>query len=403
MSRVDAERGLESDVREAGARKGESLTLLEAVAAAQSTLAAIVESSDDALISTTLDRKVMTWNAGATALYGYEAEEVIGRNISFLVPPERTEEMAGILERLAAGEDVRHVETVRLRKDGRLVPVALSVWALRDRHGRLIGASSLAHDITERLRMRAELEEAHHATLCALEAKYQFLANTSHELRTPLTSIIGMNELLLRTDLHGKQRGMAEAVKRSAEKLLETIVEILDVSAITTGDIQLDAGDVELLPLVEEVAGLVKPSARGKGLGFACGVDDDVQPVVYGDRLRLRQMLLHLATNAVTFTDRGGIVIRASRPEHVEIPSVRFTVVDTGIGVAPRDQWRLFRLFSQVDPTDTRRFGGNGLGLALVAQLAEAMGGTVGVASSPGRGSTFWFDIPMRTRAGSAQ
>lgn len=327
MSRVDAERGLEQDVREAGARDEESRILLEAVSAAQATFAAILESSDDALISITLDRKVMTWNAGATA-------------------------MDGIL--------------------------------------------------TELLRMRAELEEAREAALRAMEAKYQFLTNTSHELRTPLTSIIGMNELLLRTDLHRDQRRMAEAVKRSAEKLLATIVEILDVSAISTGNLQLDAGEVELLPLVEEVAELVKPSARSKGLGFACGVDDDAPPVIYGDRSRLRQMLLHLATNAVTFTDRGGIVIRAGRPEHVEIPSVRFTVVDTGIGVAPRDQWRLFRMFSQIDPTDTRRFGGNGLGLALVAQLAEAMGGTVGVASSPGTGSTFWFDIPVRARKGSA-
>lgn len=246
--------------------------------------------------------------------------------------------------------------------------------------------------------MRADLEEARDTALRALQAKSQFLANTSHELRTPLTSIIGMNALLLRTDLDIDQRRMAETVKRSAEKLLETVVEILDVSALTTGDLRLHAGDVEVRPLVEEVAGSVMSSARDKRLTLSCGVDDDAPPVIYGDRARLRQMLRHLAKNAVTFTDRGGVVIRASRPEHVEAPSVRFTVVDTGIGVAPSDQWRLFRVFSQVDPTDTRRFGGNGLGLALVAQLADAMGGTVGVASSPGRGSTFWFDIPARRR-----
>lgn len=257
-------------------------------------------------------------------------------------------------------------------------------------------------DISERQQLRVELEEARDAALRALQAKSQFLANTSHELRTPLTSIIGMNELLLRTDLDRDQRMMAEAVKRGAERLLETIVRILDVSALTTGDLLLHAGDVGVRTLVEEVAESVMPSARDKGLEFTCGVDDDAPPVIYGDRVRLRQMLMHLATNAVTFTDRGGIVIRASRPEHVEAPSVRFTVVDTGIGVAPRDQWRLFRVFSQVDPTDTRRFGGNGLGLALVAQLAEAMGGTVGVASSSGRGSTFWFDIPVGRRDRSA-
>ncbi|HET7722270.1 MAG TPA: PAS domain S-box protein [Acidimicrobiales bacterium] len=370
----------------------------EVADAAQATLAAIVESSDDAIISTTLDRRVMTWNAGATALYGYEADEVIGRNISFLVPPERMEELEGVLRRIAAGKDVRHLETVRIRKDGSRVPVALAVWPVKDRAGRLIGTSSLAYDITERLQMRADLEEARDAARRALQAKSQFLANTSHELRTPLTSIIGMNALLLRTDLDDDQRTMAETVKRSAEKLLATIVEILDVSALTTGDLRLHTGAVEVRSLVEEVAELVRPSARVKGLGLACGVDEDALPVIHGDRNRLRQMLMHLATNAVTFTDRGGIVIRASRPEHVEVPSVRFTVVDTGIGVAPRDQWRLFRVFSQVDPTDTRRFGGNGLGLALVAQLAEAMGGTVGVASSPGRGSTFWFDVPVGRR-----
>jgi two-component system sensor histidine kinase/response regulator len=374
---------------------------MEVTNVAQATLAAIVESSDDAIISTTLDHDVLTWNAGATELYGYEAEEVIGRNVSFLVPPERTEEMRGILRRIAAGEDVRHVETVRVRKDGSRVPVALAVWPLRDADGRLFGAASLAHDITERLQMRADLEEARDAALRALQAKSQFLANTSHELRTPLTSIIGMNELLMRTDLDRDQQTMAEAVKRSAEKLLQTIVDILDVSALTTGDLRLHAGEIQVRPLVAEVAEVIEPSARAKGLGFTFGVDEDAPPVIHGDSIRLRQMLHHLATNAVTFTDRGGIVIRASRPEHVEIPSVRFTVVDTGIGVAPRDQWRLFRVFSQVDATDTRRFGGNGLGLALVAQLAEAMGGTVGVASSPGRGSTFWFDIPVNGRDSS--
>lgn len=376
--------------------------LLEVANAAQATLAAIVESAEDTIISTTPDGRVLTWNAGATALYGYEAEEAIGENVSFLVPPERTEEMEGILRRIAAGEHVRHLETVRIRKDGSRVPVGLAVWPVRDDDGRLIGVASLEHDITERLQMRADLEDARDAALSALQAKSQFLANTSHELRTPLTSIIGMNELLLCTELDTKQRMMAEAVKRGAEKLLGTIVEILDVSALTTGDVRLDAGAVEVRHLVEEVAESVEPRARSKGLGFASGVDDDAPPVIHGDRVRLRQMLLHLATNAVTFTDRGGIVVRASRPEHVERPSVRFTVVDTGIGVAPRDQWRLFRMFSQVDPTDTRRFGGNGLGLALVAQLAEAMGGTVGVASSPGRGSTFWFDVPVGNRDRSA-
>lgn len=364
----------------------------------QAMLAAIVESSDDAIISTRLDRTVLTWNAGATALYGYEAEEVVGNNVSVLIPADRLDEMTAILGRIAAGEVVRHIETVRIHKDGSHVPVALAVWPLKDRDGRLIGASSLAHDISERQRLRTELEEAHDAALRALQAKSQFLANTSHELRTPLTAIMGMTDLLLRTTLDDDQRQMADAVKRSAEKLLGIVVTVLDVSAVTNGNLALDLGAVEVQPLVDDVRDFVAPRALAKGLRLACTVDDDVPPTIHGDPVRLRQMLRHLSENAVKFTDRGNVAIRVGRPEGAEVSCVRFMVVDTGIGVPPRDQWRLFRVFSQVDPTDTRRFGGNGLGLALVARLAEAMEGTVGVASSAGRGSTFWFDIPVASR-----
>lgn len=247
-------------------------------------------------------------------------------------------------------------------------------------------------------RMLAELEEARDVAFEALRVKAQLLANTSHELRTPLTLIIGMADLLLCTDLDADQRMMADAVRRGAEKLLGIILEMLDVAAATAGNLELEIGEVEVRPLVDEVGHAVQPSAQAKSLAIAFGCDDDTPPLVHGDPDRIRQMLRHLATNAVKFTDRGGIAIRASRPESGEVATARFTVVDTGIGVAARDQWRLFRLFSQVDPTDTRRFGGNGLGLALVAQLADAMGGTVGVASAPGRGSTFWFDIPVGRR-----
>lgn len=177
------------------------------------------------------------------------------------------------------------------------------------------------------------------------------------------------------------------------------IDELIDASWLSTGSLHLNLGEVELRPLVRRIGELVGPSARAKDLGFKCECDSDAPPFVWGDPVRVRQMLLNLATNAVKFTDRGHVVIRADRPEGVETQSVRFTVADTGIGVAPGDQWRLFRMFSQVDGSSTRRFGGNGVGLALVARLAEAMGGTVGVASSPGRGSTFWFDLPCTAAA----
>lgn len=362
--------------------------------AARARLAAITESSHDAILSVDLEGTILTWNAGATALYGYEADEIIGESFSRLMTGDRSGELAALLARIAKGDPVRHFESVRVRKDGSLVPVAVSMWPLIE-SGRLVGASGLSHDITERQRLRAQLEEARDAALDALHAKSQFLSNISHELRTPMTVILGMTELLLLTDLDDDQRMMAETAQRRAEGLLQNMRDLLDMSAITTGDLRLDSVPVEVRPLVDDVGEFIGPAARAKGLSLLCACDDDAPAVIHGDPLRIRQMLLQLSTNAVKFTDRGRVVIRAGRPEGLEVASIRFTVVDTGIGVAPGDQWRLFRLFSQVDPSDTRRFGGTGLGLALVAQLAQAMGGTVGVASSPGRGSTFWFNIPV--------
>jgi len=341
-------------------------------------------------------------NARACDYTGLAAAELLDGRLDCLIHPD---DVAGArscwADATGTGQPLSYELRLR-RADGQFRWHALRGVPVCDDEGQivrwLVTATDIDAHISERQRMQAELEEARDMVLSALRAKWQFLANTSHELRTPLTSIMGMTDLLLRTTLDVEQRKMAEAVKRGAEKLLGTIVGILDVSAVTNGNLRLHLDDVAVRPLVEEVREFVEPSARVKGLEFACAFDDDAPPAVHGDPVRIRQMLLHLVENAVKFTDRGRVAIRVTRPEGVEVPSVRFMVADTGIGVPPRDQWRLFRVFSQVDPTDTRRFGGNGLGLALVAQLADAMGGAVGVASSSGRGSTFWFDIPVAGR-----
>lgn len=364
------------------------------VEVAQARLAAIIDSSHDAIVSVNLEGTILTWNAGATVHYGYDADEIIGQSFSRLMAGDRSQELSALLARIATGDTIQHLESVRVRKNGSLVPVEVAMWPLIE-GGRLVGASSLGHDITERQRLRAQLDEARDAALDALHAKSQFLSNVSHELRTPMTAILGMTELLLLTDLDDDQRMMAETVQRRAGGLLQNMRDLLDMSSVTAGDLRLDSVPVEVRLVVDEVGESIGPAARAKGLSLLCACDDDAPAVIHGDPLHIRQMLLQLATNAVKFTDRGRVVIRASRPEGLEVASVRFTVVDTGIGVAPGDHWRLFRLFSQVDPSETRRFGGTGLGLALVAQLAQAMGGTVGAASSPGRGSTFWFNLPV--------
>jgi PAS domain S-box-containing protein len=362
----------------------------------RSALASIVDSSGDAIYSETTDMVITSWNPAAERLFGYTATEAVGRNVALLVPLDRRAELLEHIAEIRRTRKAQNFETIRLRKDGSLLQVAVTQSPIFDSTGTVAALSVTARDISERKQMEAELTRTRDAALEGARLKSEFLANMSHEIRTPLNSIIGMTNLLLDTELTTEQREFAGDVRDGGETLLSLINEILDFSKIAAGKLVFEEIDFELTHTVEETITLVSDQVRRKGLELTVAIDPEVPQFLHGDPARLRQVLLNLLSNAVKFTKHGEISVQVNKiTENPKETILRFEVRDTGIGIPKESLHLLFQPFTQVDASTTRHFGGTGLGLSIARELVEHMGGTISVSSTPGAGSTFWFTVKL--------
>ncbi|MBP2215434.1 response regulator [Arthrobacter sp. CAN_C5] len=363
-------------------------------------LGAIVTSSSDAIFGYTPDGKIVSWNPGAERIFGYPAADTIGRDKDFFVPASARADNEAAQALVAASGEGHSFETERLRSNGSVVQVSMTISPVFT-DGVMRGMATIAQDISDRRAAETELRNAREAALEATRLKSEFLATMSHEIRTPMNGVIGLTGLLLDTPLDSTQRQYAQGVKGAGESLLLLINDILDFSKLEAGRINLEMESFDPRNLIDEVAGLLAEGARRKNLELIAYCLPEVPQHLVGDAGRIRQVLLNLLSNAVKFTAAGEIAIRVHPVDVADTHGgdhrsmIRFEVQDTGIGVEVTDHERLFESFAQADASTTRRYGGTGLGLAISRRLTEAMGGTIGVASTPGAGSTFWFTLPL--------
>ncbi len=356
-------------------------------------LSAIVDSSDDAIVSKDLTGVVTSWNKGAERIFGYAPHEIVGKSITIIIPPDRQDDEPAILQKLQRGERVEHFETQRITKDGRIIDVSLSISPVRDRTGVVIGASKIARDVTEQKRVAARAASAAAEAERQSRIKDEFLATLSHELRTPLQAILGWTQLLLSGDCEeAEQREAIDVIDRNARAQKRIIEDLLDMNRILSGKVRLDVQRVALLPLIELAIETVKPAALAKNIRLQTVLDPLAQPVS-GDPNRIQQIFWNLLSNAIKFTPSGGRVqvVLERVNSHLEI-----TVADSGMGIDPDFLPHVFERFRQADSSTTRTHGGLGLGLAIVRHLVELHGGTVRAKSvGANRGSSFIVSFPL--------
>jgi two-component system sensor histidine kinase/response regulator len=362
----------------------------------QATLDSLINSVSDLIFYKDRDGRYMGCNTAYATLVGKPVHEIIGLTCQDLFDEDVA---TGMQERDWASMTLLREQSLELwiaAPDGQRALYETVVSPLWDEKGELQGIMGVSRDVTERRRAEEEVRRAKETAEAATRMKSDFLANMSHEIRTPMNAIIGLSHLVLKTDLTPRQRDYIAKVQSSGQHLLGVINDILDFSKVEAGKLDLEHTEFELEKLLDNTANLISEKSHAKGLELVFEVAPDVPPNLVGDSLRLGQILLNYANNAVKFTEKGEIVIsvRASERKEKDV-LLHFRVQDTGIGLTSEQRGRLFQSFSQADASTTRRFGGTGLGLAICKRLAELMGGEVGVESELGKGSTFWFSARL--------
>ncbi|MBR9980141.1 MAG: response regulator, partial [Desulfatitalea sp.] len=357
----------------------------------------ILEKIQDAYYEVDLKGRLTYFNDAICNLHGYHRDELYLMPYQRYVDSETAQRLRDTYHTIyLTGEPVKNVQYESIAKDGRRRFLDTSVSLMKDRNGKAVGFRGIVRDVSASKQIQIDLQHAKEEAEAATRSKSEFLANLSHEIRTPLNGIIGMYNLLMTTHLDAEQADYVETGKRSADSLLTLINDILDFSKIEAGKLSLEILDFDLRKAVAEVVELPALQAHQKNLEFVYHIHPEIPSLLRGDPGRLRQVVTNLASNAIKFTKAGEVVLRATlEHENATQVKIRFSVTDTGIGIAMADQQRLFRSFHQVDASTTRNYGGTGLGLAISKQLVELMGGEIGVQSQLGTGSTFWFMVPF--------
>jgi PAS domain S-box-containing protein len=366
----------------------------------QEKIRTIVDSITDAVVVADTSGTIIETNPAVVEVFGYTQQELQGQNISLLIPTEQaTAHHRAFQHYLSSGNPHiigkrQHLQAQH--KDGHIIPIEITINEARVADNIIF--TSIARDISQRLAIKTALIKARDEALTATRLKSEFLANVSHEIRTPMNGIMGMTHLLLDTPLDQEQRDLATTVLHSGEHLLYVINDILDLSRIEAGKFNIYKSSFNLLQMIQGIFGLLGESAHQKGLELSFFIDSSDLGDLASDSVRLRQILINLLSNAIKFTEKGSVVLKVHIAEiKAHSMLIRFDVHDTGCGIDAESIPKLFLAFSQLDGSSTRSHGGTGLGLAISKQLAQLLGGEMGVESIPGVGSCFWFTAEVQT------